>query len=340
MAAYNAEAVSVVPAAVHPYDARYLTLSVEERQQNHLAVGMNGERYLAVHPIYSLSQRQYQSQILIAVLLVLLEVNNLLIVLLGLCTPCFTVNNRVYFAFDGGYDRHLPDSPGRSSSLLVCSNLVVLFLFFFSCICPAMRGISIPSDQGARMGEEALNKEMLVLYNVQVHGDGRAHNAFGEPSLMKEESMWGPCCGFEANEHSRLLRDTRRTGVQCLIEAIGLILQSIILYSMSWVYGVAVAYKEAVTLESGYRITALALVMRVILFLFYCYTFLGLFFRGRCRLSRCQLVSLLGNRAAGVLATTGGVTEDEYLSKPSKDAANREDTQEMVSIASAERSTQ
>ncbi|KAK7195939.1 hypothetical protein NESM_000527000 [Novymonas esmeraldas] len=307
MAPHEAEAVAVVPAAVLPSGVRYSTLSKETHQQHHLAVGMDGDKYLAVHPIYSLSHRMYGSRMLGAVLLALLEVVGFLLVLLGLITPCYTIDSATFVALMGGYEGTFSESPARSTSLIVCSIVLIIFLFFCSLACPVLVACCVRRDQHARVCEESFNRELLEEYGAQVHEDGRVYGPGGEPSVVKEESMPGPCCGFEANERSRLSRNAWIACVQFVVEVTSVVLQSIIVYCLSWVYMKAVANRAEAKYESGFYITIVALVLRALQVLLYGYMAMSvLCVRPHGRTPPCQLLPLSGASRAGALALAGG----------------------------------
>ncbi|KAK7195938.1 hypothetical protein NESM_000526900 [Novymonas esmeraldas] len=315
-------AVAVTPAAVLPSGVRYSTLSKETHQQHHLAVGMDGDKYLAVHPIYSLPHRMYVYRVCGALLFVFLEAIAFLLVLVGLVTPCYTIDNHKYVALDGGYGGYLSGSPGRSMSLFLCSLFVIIFLFFFSLACPVLVACCVRRDQRARVYEESFNRELLEEYGAQVHEDGRVYGPGGEPSVVKEESMPGPCCGFEANERSRLSRNAWIACVQFVVEVTSVVLQSIILYNMVWVYHVAVEHDLTAKYESGFYITIVALTFKALEVLFYGYAA----FRVLCivpqrRTPPCELLPMFTTDEAhntrgdepryGAAATTAATTVEE-----------------------------
>ncbi|KAG5475688.1 hypothetical protein LSCM4_04272 [Leishmania orientalis] len=343
MPAFDAEPVAVMPVAVLPSELRYSTLSVEVHKQNHLAMGMSGERYLVVHPKYSLSPRSYSLRMLGAVLLVLLEVTLFLFVLLGLCTPFFRVGEHGYFAFDGGSGGSASHTPERRRSLVICSALIVVYLFTFSFICPILLARCVSHDQQARVSEELFNRELLEQHGAQVHEDGRVYGPGGEPSLVKEEGLWGPCCGFEANERARRSKSARIVYAQCVVVLISLVLQSFIVSDMKWVYTIALVKRKNTTHGRGFRITVFALVLRTFEFLLYCCISIGVLCHRCCRqMPCCQLIPLSGSRAAGALSTSGGVyvdrvslkgdVEDGYPEKPPNIATDREGGREMETL--------
>ncbi|AYU80084.1 hypothetical protein conserved [Leishmania donovani] len=343
MSAYDTEAVAAIPVAVLPPGIRHATLSMEAHEQNHLAIGMGGEKYLVVHPTYSLAPHLYSRRMLGAVLLVLLEVAVFLFTLLGLCTPCITVHKRKYFALLGGHGGSMTDPPGRNLSLIACSVLIIV-LFVFSFIFSVVVACCVRCDQRARVSEELFNRELLELYGAQVHDDGRVYSAGGEPSALKDEGMWGPCCGFEANERSRRSRNTGISCLQCIVVTASLILEGAAVYNMKWMHRTAVASGETATYEKGFSVTVFALVLRLFQLLFYCYMAFHMLYIGSHRsMPRCQLIHTSSTRAAGVLSTHGEAassgdqlakidSESGYPSKPRHSAADREGDREMELI--------
>ncbi|CAG9576802.1 hypothetical protein LMJF_27_1930 [Leishmania major strain Friedlin] len=346
MSAHNPKAVAAIPVAVIPPGIRRATLSMEAHERNHLAIGMGGEKYLVVHPTYSLAPHLYRRRLLGAVLQTLLEMAVFLFALLGLCTPCIIVHQRKYFALLGGYGGPMTDPPGRNVPLIACSVLMIV-LFGFALIVSVTVACCLRCDQRAHVSEELFNRELLELYGAQVHEDGRVHSAGGEPSVLKDEGMWGPCCGFEANERSRRSRNTGISCLQCIVVAAGLILEGVVVYNMRWMYATAVASGKTATYENGFFVSVFALVLRIFQLLFYCYMAFHMLYMGfRRGMPRCQLIRASGSRAAGILSAHGeGASCDEqrakadsesgYPSKPRYSAVDREGDREMEHIPSA-----
>ncbi|CBZ28296.1 hypothetical protein, unknown function [Leishmania mexicana MHOM/GT/2001/U1103] len=347
MSTHDTEAVAAIPIAVIRPGIRHSTLSMEAREQNHLAIGMSGEKYLVVHPTYSLAPNLYNRRMLSAVLLVLLEVGVFLLVFLGLCTPFITVHKRRYFAMLGGHGGSMTDPPGRNGSLIAYSVLIIV-LFVFSLILSIVVALCVRCDQRARVGEELFNRELLVLYGAQVHDDGRVYSASGEPSAFKDEGMWGPCCGFEVNERSRRSRNTRFSCLQCFMLTLSLILQSGTVYNMRWMHSIAVASGETVTYGKGFCETLFALVLRVLQLLFYGYMAFHMLYIGSHRnMPRCQLIHASRSRAVDILPTQDEAASSgdqlakansatDYLSKPRYSAADREGDREMEIIPNSQ----
>ncbi|KAG5475427.1 hypothetical protein LSCM1_03544 [Leishmania martiniquensis] len=345
MSTIDAEAVAVIPVAVLSSELRHSALSVEARKQNHLAMGMGGERYLVVHPTYSLSPRCYSLRVLVAWMLILLEVALSLFVLLGLCTPFFMVGRHGYFAFDGGSGGSAAHASERYLPLVILSVLTTIYLLLFSPVCPILMAVCLSRDQHTRLSEELFNRELLGQHGAQVHEDGRVYGPGGEPSMVKEEGMWGPCCGFEANERSRRSKIAWLWCAQCAVVQVSLILQCVIVYDMKWVYTMALTKHKTATHGKGLKITVCALVMRTLELFFYCgASFYVMCRRGSREMPHCQLIPLSGSRAAGALATSGGAADfdkslpngepdEDYPTKLPSTAAEREENCEMEAVS-------
>ncbi|GET89845.1 hypothetical protein, unknown function [Leishmania tarentolae] len=345
MSTHDMEEVAVIPVAVIPLGIRFSTLSMEVHRQNHLSIGTGSKRYLVVHPTYSLTPNLYKRHMLLEVLGVLLELVVFLIMLLGLCTPCVTVRKTKYFAMLGGHGGSTSNLPGQNASLAASSALVIV-VFVLSLIFCTVLACCVRLDQNARVSEELFNRELLELYGAQVHDDGRVYSANGEPSVLNKEGMWGPCCGFEANEMSRRVRNAGILCFQCILVGVSLMLQGVGVYHMKWMYKTAVASGEEATYESGFSVTVFAVMLRVGQLLFACYVL-----RHMLRASsyggmpRCQLIHVPDGRPVGTLSTheaasagdrpADGDSEIDHPSKPQHSTADRERDREMELIPSS-----
>ncbi|AIN99571.1 hypothetical protein LPMP_271920 [Leishmania panamensis] len=345
MSSHDTEEVTVFAACILPSGVRYSTLTSDAHQKNHMALGVNGELYLVVHPMYSLSPRVYSRYVLGAVLLVLLEVAVFLLTLLGLSTPFLTKNSRSFFSFAGGSGAFMIDPPERRTPLVVSSAFLVAFLLLFSFICPISVVLCVRRDQHARVSEELFNRELLEQHGVQVRDDGHVCGPGGEPSVAKEEGALDPCCGFEANEHSRLLRNAGMFCVQCGVEVISVIILIAVVSDMRLLHRNTMEQQGAVSFQRGFFITIVALVLKILELILYCYiAYRMLRIRLHQRLPRCHLVPVSSCREVGALATGDGACsssepplkdgiKEGYSGKSCHGPFEREGSREMEPIS-------